>query len=170
MAADPAAGAAPAWHQRRGIRQFVKFCIVGAANTVVHFAVLNFALIKLGFTGLILHFAGRDWAVGAQAAAATAFVVAATNGFIWNRVWTFRGRGVVHHEFARGFSVYAIGLVLNLAITTVLISVLHRVFAVPPDSVKAANITQLVAIPVVVFWNFFMFRAWVFQKVAGPRK
>jgi len=170
MAAEQPAGASPVWHQRRGMRQFVKFCIVGTLNTAVDFTVLNIALIGFGYTHFIVHLGGRDWALGAQAAAATAHVVSSTNGFIWNRIWTFRGRGLVHHEYARGFTVYTVGLGLRLAMTTILISIQDRIFHIPPHSVLAANISQLVAIPIVVFWNFFMFRHWVFQQVAGPRK
>src|SRR5271166_4452343 len=56
--------------------QFVKFGIIGVSNTLLTFAV--YTLLLKGF------------GVWYLAASAIGFVVGATNGFLWNRRWTFR--------------------------------------------------------------------------------
>ena len=56
------------------LRQFVRFVIVGASNTILSFACYAI-LVTLSVTYV--------------AAAAIAFAVGATNGYIFNRRWTF---------------------------------------------------------------------------------
>src|ERR1700751_3678104 len=55
--------------------QFVRFCAVGASGYAVNLIVYA-ALLEAG-----LHY---------LAAAAIAFLVAATSNYVWNRTWTFR--------------------------------------------------------------------------------
>src|SRR5437588_10492170 len=63
-----------AWHNWV---QLAKFCAVGASGYVVNLAV---------YTAL-LHWAGLHY----LAAASCSFVVAVTNNYALNRLWTFRG-------------------------------------------------------------------------------
>ena len=58
--------------------QLAKFCAVGASGYVVN----------LGVYALLLDVAGVDF----RAAAVCSFLVAVTNNYTWNRVWTFRGQ------------------------------------------------------------------------------
>src|SRR5688572_18427285 len=58
------------------LRQFVKFCIVGASN---------FAL-DAGTAYVLTYIVHLDWRV----AATIAFIVGVSNSFFWNSRWTFR--------------------------------------------------------------------------------
>lgn len=125
-------------------RQFVKFGIVGATSTVVDFGVLNL-LVIYGHLNVYL-------------AVTISFIVALTNGFIWNSRFTFKLKK--EEEFGRGTSIryasYAlvsvVGLGLNLGIMYVLIDIFGLWY----------NFAKFGAIVVVMFWNYGANKKWVF--------
>ena len=82
--------------QRRGVRQFVKFGIVGASSTVINFIVLNVML------NLTHH---------RFASATAAFLVSVVNGYVWNKRWTFKEAQAkaVHTQFAQFLLVNLVG-------------------------------------------------------------
>ena len=144
--------------RRRGVRQFVKFALVGASSTVITYIVLYLALT-------LLH--GHRYI-----STAIAFVVAVGNGYFWNKRWTFREAQAkaVHTQFAQFLLVNLVGLALTeliifLAAPPVEYQVQHlrplmeaaRVYRL------ATYIAQGIAIPIVVFWNFFANRLWTFK-------
>ena len=67
-----------ALRSRANWEQLVKFCVVGATGYVV-----NLAVYALLLEGAGLHYVP---------AAIGSFLVAVTNNYVWNRVWTFRGQ------------------------------------------------------------------------------
>jgi putative flippase GtrA len=88
--------------------QFVRFCAVGASGYAVNLAVYA-ALLAAG-----LHY---------LAAAAIAFLVAATSNYAWNRVWTFRTSGApVLGQGARALTVSALSLGANQLFLLVLVA------------------------------------------------
>ena len=88
--------------------QLAKFCTVGASGYVVNLAV---------FSALVL------WADWHHLPAATAsFLVAVTNNYTWNRLWTFRGqRGHVAYQGFRFLVVAVCALAANLVILETLV-------------------------------------------------
>ena len=82
--------------------QFVKFGIVGVSNTLLTFAVYTLLLKVFGVWYL--------------AASAIGFVVGATNGFLLNRRWTFRGHVGDALTPVRWAIVQGCGLALNLGL------------------------------------------------------
>src|ERR687884_758533 len=86
------ARAGRALRRRHNWLQLAKFCLVGASGYVVNLAVYT-ALLK--------------WAGFHYVAAATgSFLVAASNNYTWNRVWTFRDdRGHVVYQGMRFLTV-----------------------------------------------------------------
>ncbi len=145
---NPSAGKA-ALHQRRGVRQLVKFGIVGASSTVINFAVLNFMLI-------VLH-------QGKYASVVAAFLVSVVNGYIWNKRWTFREAQAkaVHTQFVQFLLVNLVGLGLNLLIIRLISGPLETEFRL--SMVLATNVAELFATAVVVMWNFTANRLWTFK-------
>lgn len=138
-----------ALHQRRGVRQLVKFGIVGASSTAINFAVLNFMLI-------VLH-------QGKYPAVTVAFLVSVVNGYVWNKRWTFREAQAkaVHTQFGQFLLVNTIGFGLDLLIIRLLSVPLETDFRI--SMVLATNLAQLVATAVVVVWNFTANRLWTFK-------
>jgi putative flippase GtrA len=85
---------------RRGLLQLLRFCVVGASNTLITL------LVYVGSTAL---------GTPAPAAAALGFAVGAANGYLLNRAWTFRapgavGRYVLVQALGAGASALGIGL------------------------------------------------------------
>lgn len=128
-----------------GVRQFMKFSVVGGVNTVVDFGVY-LILTRLLDVPYVL-------------AGALSFTVASTNSYIWNRRWTFRDRETqVVTQYVKFFVVSAVGLGLNAGILFFLVHTwgVHDIIA------------KAVAIGVVVAWNFSVNKLWIFRPVTRP--
>jgi putative flippase GtrA len=141
-------------HQRKGLRQLVKFCIVGASSTIVDKGVLWLLLNKYFWL---------PWWYCASAS----FVLAVTNGFIWNRHWTFRAHdhAKIHEQYPKFVLTNIIGLLLNLSFTKIFLilftgQIVHKVANPEPKLVIYAS---LCAIPFVVVWNFSASKYWTFR-------
>lgn len=87
---------------RRGVRQFIKFGIVGASGMLVSFAVFH----------LLLHFQ-----MDLKLAFSIGFILGGVNNYWWNRHWTFRSKGHPAKELAQFITVSAVALVLGNIIT-----------------------------------------------------
>jgi putative flippase GtrA len=120
--------------------QLAKFTAVGASGYIVNLAV---------FTALVV---GAD--VDHRLAAIGSFLVAVTNNYTWNRLWTFHGeRGHVAYQGARFFFVALLALIANLVALEVLIAVgLNEVAA------------QAIAIVLVTPINFVGNKLWTFRR------
>jgi putative flippase GtrA len=128
--------------KRKNWEQLFKFCFVGATGYVVNLAVYTVLLDVVG-----LHYIS---------AAVGSFLVAVTNNYSWNRVWTFRAqRGAVVHQGMRFLIVSTVALLANLA-------VLHMLVTLGLGEV----IAQAVAIVLVTPVNFVGNKLWSF----GPRR
>jgi len=90
---------------RRGVKQFVKFGIVGASGAIVSFVVFH----------LLLHFQ-----VDLKLAFSVGFILGGVNNYWWNRRWTFRSKGHLWKELAQFLAVSGVALVLGIIITGLL--------------------------------------------------
>ena len=127
--------------KRKNWEQLAKFCVVGVIGYAVNLAVYTVLLDGAG-----LHYIS---------AAVGSFLVAVTNNYLWNRLWTFRAqRGGVAYQGMRFLIVSTVALLANLAVLHVLVTVgLGEVVA------------QAIAIVVVTPVNFVGNKLWSF----GPR-
>jgi putative flippase GtrA len=120
--------------------QLAKFCTVGATGYVVNLAVF----------ALLVHWAGVHYLV----AAVFSFLVAVTNNYTWNRLWTFRNqRGHVAYQGLRFLVVSTVALGANLVFLSVLV-------ALGMPKVPA----QAIAIVLVTPWNFVANKLWSFRR------
>lgn len=149
--------------QRRGVRQFIKFCIVGLSSTLVDFGIY-LTLIEL------LHIQDSvGLATGRLVAQSISFAFAVTNSFIWNSRWTFRhtDREGLHQRYVKFVFTNLIGLALNLTILTVVSHLVPpSVTALLAHRLKdpAGFFGKLTATAVVVFWNFTASKYWTFKR------
>src|ERR687885_2009257 len=97
--------------------QLAKFATVGATGYVVNLAIYA-ALVR-----------GAGWHYAL--AATVSFLVAVTNNYIWNRIWTFRDqRGHVGFQGLRFFVVALVAYGANLGILAALIALgMNKVLA-----------------------------------------
>jgi putative flippase GtrA len=123
--------------------QLAKFATVGASGYVVNLLVYT-ALLR-----------GAGWHYAA--AATVSFLVAVTNNYTWNRVWTFRDqRGHVAFQGLRFLVVALVAYAANLGILSLLI-------AAGADKVVA----QAIAIVLVTPLNFIGNKLWSFRSRPG---
>jgi putative flippase GtrA len=124
--------------RRHNWEQLVKFCVVGGSGYVVNLAV--FTLLVAVFD---IHY---------LPAAVCSFLVAVTNNYTWNRVWTFRAqRGHVAYQGMRFLVVSTLALGANLLVLHLLVSLgLGEVLA------------QAIAIVLVTPINFVGNKLWSF--------
>jgi putative flippase GtrA len=120
--------------------QLAKFATVGATGYAVNLAVYT-ALLR-----------GAGWHY--IYAATVSFLVAVTNNYLWNRLWTFRDqRGHVGFQGLRFFTVAVVAYGANLGILSALI-------ALGMDKVAA----QAIAIVLVTPLNFIGNKLWSFAR------
>jgi dolichol-phosphate mannosyltransferase len=120
--------------------QLAKFCAVGASGYVVNLAVY----------AALVHAAGVHYLL----AAVCSFLVAVTNNYTWNRLWTFRHqRGHLIFQGMRFLTVSTVALAANLAFLSALVALgLPKVPA------------QALAIALVTPWNFVANKLWSFRR------
>jgi putative flippase GtrA len=119
--------------------QLGKFAAVGLSGYVVNLAV--YSTLVAGFD---VHY---------LAAAVCSFLVAVTNNYLWNRLWTFRRqRGSLVHQGARFLLVSTVALGANLLFLQLLVALgLGKIPA------------QAIAIVLVTPWNFAANKLWSFR-------
>jgi dolichol-phosphate mannosyltransferase len=123
----------------------VRFAIVGASGYLVN--LIAFAALE------------RFVAAPHALAATGAFAVAVVNNYAWNRRWTFRARrGRVCRQAPRFLAVSLLGLLVNLAVLHLLVSL-----GLLPLLAQAVGVA--VAVPI----TFFGSRVWSFPAT-GPER
>lgn len=139
--------------------RFLKFCVVGVIGFVVDFGIMN----------LLLHLTGN-----ARLASTVSFIAAVISNFIWNRYWTYpdsREKPLMQ-QLGQFFLINVIGLgiryLLFLTIDQPIITLAERLlpadFFISP-SVVGHNITMIIAVFIVMMWNFFANRLWTYNDV-----
>lgn len=139
---------------RSGVQQLIKFCVVGFSSTIVDKGLLYLLLSNLP-------------AVPWWICATISFCFGVTNGFFWNRHWTFkaRGHGSFKAQYSKFFVSNLIGLALNLSFTKAFLvfftgKISHGLENPDPKQVLIAS---LCAVPCVVVWNFAAAKFWTFK-------
>lgn len=144
--------------QKRGVRQLIKFAIVGASSTIINLVVL-YLMLRL------LH--GHRYI-----STSVAFLVSVINGYHWNRTWTFKAAQAkaLHTQFSQFVLVNLVGYGLDLLVIWLLstplehqLRLLEPLWTAPKIERVAVLAAQLVATALIVFWNFFANRLWTFK-------
>ncbi len=130
--------------RRHGIRQFMRFGIVGLANTAVDFGIFTF------LTRVVKPF-NTHYLV----ANVISFSIAVTNSYFLNKYWTFRDKGRLSlTQFPKFLLSNVVALGFNEFVLFALVS-----YAGLYDLLAKAF-----AIGVSLFWNFFVNKYWVFRQ------
>lgn len=131
--------------QRRGVRQFVKFGIVGASGFVVNLIV--FTLLQR----VVPNHSGRaEFAV----IYSVAFLSGGVSNYFLNRSWTFRSKGPLGREGLSFLSVSVLALIVGLIVAQLVSPWLgngHRTWFV-------STLSGIVV-------NFFVNKYWTFRGV-----
>lgn len=135
---------------RRGVKQFIKFGVVGASGAGVNFVLYH----------VCLHFFVPKWL-----AFAIGFLVGGVNNYWWNRHWTFRSKGHPLKEFLQFITVSVVALAIS---EPVLLLAEHYL---PPMPLRN-SVIWLIATTAGMCWNFFVNKFWTFRHThhAVPEK
>ncbi len=139
---------------RRGVRQFIKFIIIGFSS----------ALIDITISSVLIY----KFHLRIEIAKTISFTVAVTNGFIWNSLWTFKGMGSGrrHEMYVKFFAVNIVGFLLNMGATMSSLFLLtgrmnYTSNDKPPFLIYLA--ATVVAIICASIWNFLANKFWTFR-------
>lgn len=162
---------------RRIVRQFIKFCLVGALSTVIDVGLHYVLMFQVPWGDGTLSQALGRWVLetfrpgapmNGKAYYEASFpllkvpttVLAILNSYYWNRKWTFRALGLeaLHRQIAKFFLVALIGMGLNVLISSALMAV------VPGHPKLSWALATGVATVAVALWNFNGQRLWTFRK------
>jgi putative flippase GtrA len=146
---------------RREVKRFVKFGIVGVLGTITHITLFNVLILGLHFPPIVANMVG--------------FSAAVIQNFTLNRKWTFpetRSRSF-WPQLAQFAVVSVLGLVINslvfLTVSHALEPFWNSVIADPRLAhIVTQNFALAVAIGVTLFWNFFVNRLWTFRSHRTP--
>ena len=132
--------------ERRGVRQFVKFGIVGASGFVV-----NLVLFSL----LQLIVPNRTGAVQFYSMYSVAFLAGGVSNYFLNRSWTFRSSAHAGREGAQFLSVSVLALIVGLIVSAFISPYLGH-----------GHKTWFIATCAGIVVNFFVNKYWTFRSVA----
>lgn len=169
---------------RKESERFLKFAVVGAIGFVVDFGIFNLMInpfldwLAPG-AGLYAYLAGfgltEEQIIGLAPtfAGTVSFLAAIISNFTWNRYWTYpdsRSKSV-RRQVVQFTVVSVAGIIIRIPILTFT----HRPFtglvewALPvlsPYAVRIGkNLALMLAVGVVMFWNFFVNRYWTYNDV-----
>lgn len=162
--------------ERKIVRQFVKFCIVGGSCFAIDLGIRMLLMFVVPFGAVKLSVAAGGWLEshipaifgGAKTPRDAFFPIAATlsasvailNSFYWNRKWTFDIRGSEGRtaELGRFVLVSVFGLILNVLFSSFFNHIL------PGDTTKTAPLATALAALLVAIWNFTGQRLYAFRR------
>jgi putative flippase GtrA len=131
---------------RRGVRQFVKFGIVGASGFVVNLVV---------FTLLQRIVPSHADPIPYNVIYSIAFLGGGVSNYFFNRIWTFRSTGHAGREAAQFLSVSVLALIVGLIVS----ALVAPAFGHGHKTWFFATLSGIVV-------NFFVNKYWTFRSVA----
>lgn len=126
----------------RGVKQFIKFGIVGASGFFLNFFIYHGLL----HAGVVI---GPAYAAG--------FILGGVNNYWWNRHWTFRSKGHPWKELSQFVSVSAVALAISEVVLW------YASPRIPPTLPFRNSVAWFLATLVGMGWNFFVNKYWTFR-------
>ena len=138
---------------KRGGKRFSKFSLVGLSNAAIDIGVLNLFLWlePTREVSLLVLYNG------------VALVLANLNSYIWNTLWTFRGRA--DHD-VRQIVLFALQVLVNIGISNGLFWALVHPIIVHTEvpTYLAGNVAKIISVTVASTISFFIMRYVVFSR------
>lgn len=159
--------------KRKELKRFIKFAVVGGIGFVIDFGTTNLlwsllpASLEIGLPfGLILSYIGIAGAIG--------FLAAIISNFLWNRYWTYpdsRSKSIFG-QFAMFLAINLLGILIRIPILEFASVPFGNMIGntVPALDADLAlrlgkNAALMIAVVVVMFWNFFVNRYITYNDV-----
>jgi dolichol-phosphate mannosyltransferase len=137
-------------HHRFWLGKYLKFAFIGGIGAIINLAVF--------WVAHEVFFLIPFWAI------AIAFVVADTNNYIWNRLWTFRSKSQMKFQYPQFLVVSFIGLALNELLFDVIVYDLLPGLHITVDKASVLLVgVQALCIFIVSVFNFLANSMWTFR-------
>ena len=138
---------------KSGGKRFSKFSLVGLSNAIIDIGVLNLFLWlepTRDVTMLVIY-------------NGVALVLANSNSYLWNTLWTFRGRA--EHD-VRQIVLFTLQVIVNIVISNALFWALIRPIIVYTEvpTYLAGNTAKIISVIVASTISFFIMRYVVFSR------
>jgi putative flippase GtrA len=138
---------------KSGGKRFSKFSIVGLSNSVVDIGVLNLFLWlePTREVYLLVLYNG------------IALVLANVNSYVWNTLWTFRGRA--EHDL-RQVVLFSLQVLVNIGVSSGLFwALIHPIIVYTEvPTYLAGNVAKIISVTVASTISFFIMRYVVFSR------
>jgi putative flippase GtrA len=138
---------------KSGGKRFSKFSIVGLSNSVVDIGVLNLFLWlePTREVYLLVFYNG------------IALVLANVNSYVWNTLWTFRGRA--EHDL-RQVVLFSLQVLVNIGVSSGLFwALIHPIIVYTEvPTYLAGNVAKIISVTVASTISFFIMRYVVFSR------
>ena len=138
---------------KSGGKRFSKFSLVGISNAAVDIGVLNLFLwlAPTREVTLLVIYNG------------VALILANLNSYVWNTLWTFRGRA--KHD-TRQIVLFGLQVLVNIGISNGLFWALIRPIIVYTEvpTYLAGNVAKIISVIVASTISFFIMRYVVFSR------
>ena len=167
----------------REAERFFKFAVVGVIGFIVDFGIFNLLLHPFEvwlapdaafYESLI------SWGLAAEQifrlpptlAGTVSFIAAIISNFLWNRYWTYPDSR--SKSLRRQFVMFVVVSVAGILIRAPIINYTHEPFSHLVDGVPTLqayagrigdNLALVLAVIIVMFWNFFVNRYWTYNDV-----
>ncbi len=129
-------------YKKNVIKEFAKFAFVGAIGTLINITILYFLTEKAGIYYII--------------SAIFAFLVAMTNNFILNKIWTFKEK--IKSDLGKKYLKFGLVSVLTLLVNLFFLYIFTEFFGI------YYIISQVLAIGIALILNFFGNKIWTFSR------
>ncbi len=145
---------------KKSFFQFLRFVIVGFMNTGVDLGVFNLLIWIFKITS--------GWQIAVINIVAVG--IAMTNSYFFNKYWAFKKKETDNRtmEVSLFFIFTMMGLGINTGIVYSLTTFVEPFAGI--SGVMWANLSKVVAIAVVLFWNFFWYKIVVFRTSSDEVK
>ena len=131
------------------LSRFLKFAIVGVIGMAVDLTILTFSREVLGLP--------------LSLAVALGFTVAVVSNFTWNRLWTFPESR--QRPIASQLVQFTLVNIVGLGINEVIVLGLYPLFLHVTHDPAAYLAAKVIAIGVVLFWNYGANRIWTYKGI-----
>jgi dolichol-phosphate mannosyltransferase len=127
--------------QRRGVRQFVKFAVVGLSGLIINFIIAHALEKTTSFAGF------TDFAIG--------FMAGGVSNYVFNRIWTFRSN---RNPLIEGIQFLTVSLLALGLGKLIFMTADHYAF-------HHFTMTWFAATAAGIFINFFLNKYWTFKHL-----
>lgn len=135
--------------KNRHPKRFAKFSIIGSFNFLVDITVLN----------LLSHITGFNKGIFAAVFSAISFIIANISSYHLNKRWTFKNNSE-NSRYKIFLTISMVGVLVNMVVIYSFTTYINHSYF---SDVAWLNISKIIATSLVVFFNYYSYKKYVFN-------